>query len=61
MRVVQPSGEEEEERLVTVRPVARGELLAFYSGLVVHRDFVLSPLNRTLSSMTDEDMLWVKK
>ena len=61
MRVVQPSGEEEEERLVTVRRVARGELVAFYSGLVVHRDFVLSPLNRTLSSMTDEEMLWVKK
>ena len=59
--MVQPAGEDEEERLVTVRRVARGELLAFYSGLVVHRDFVLSPLNRTLSSMTDEDMLWVKK
>ena len=59
--MVQPAGEDEEERLVTVRPVARGELVAFYSGLVVHRDFVFSPLNRTLSSMTDEDMLWVKK
>ena len=58
---MQPAGEEEGGRLVTVRPVARGELVAFYSGLVVHRDFVLSPLNRTLSSMTDEEMLWVKK
>ena len=32
--------------LFTTRPVGRGELVSFYSGFLVHCDYILSPLHR---------------
>ena len=51
----------EGEGLFTIRPVANGELISFYSGYIIHKDFILSPLNYTLHLMTKEDWMYAKK
>ena len=51
----------EGEGLFTTRPMAKGELVSFYSGYIVHKDFILSPLNYTLHLMTKADWMWAKK
>ena len=51
----------EGEGLFTTRPVANGELISFYSGYIVHKDFILSPLNYTLHLMTKADWMYAKK
>ena len=51
----------EGEGLFTIRPVAKGELVSFYSGYIVHKDFILSPLNYTLHLMTKQDWMYAKK
>ena len=51
----------EGEGLFTTRLVAKGELVSFYSGYIVHRDFIVSPLNYTLHLMTKADWMYAKK
>ena len=41
------------EGLFTTRPVARGELVSFYSGFVTKCDNILSPLHRRKFSTKD--------
>jgi len=59
--VVVKNSEIEGEGLFATRDVAKGDLLSFYSGFFVHKDFIFNPLNRTLHLMTLQEKMWVQK
>ena len=55
------SSDIEGEGLFAKRKIRQGELVSFYSGFVVHKKYILSPLNRHNHKLTARDRNFIEK